>query len=89
MVKNSPANAGDRNSISGSGRFPEGGNGNPLQYSCRGNPMDRGAWQAIVHGVTKSHDLVTKEQNNNIVVLGCFCKSASSSRKFIGKTFNK
>ena len=40
--------------IPGSGRSPEGGNGNPLQYSCLGNPMDRGAWQVTVHGVPKS-----------------------------------
>ena len=54
VVKNPPANAGDTRdvgSISGSGRFPEGGNGNPLQYSCLGNPMDRGAWEAAVCGV--------------------------------------
>ena len=44
MVKNLFANAGDMGSIPGAGRFPEGGNGNPLQYSCLGNPMDRGAW---------------------------------------------
>ena len=39
------------------------GNGNPLQYACLGNPMDRGAWRAIVHGVTKRHVLATKQQN--------------------------
>ena len=54
MVKNMPANAGDVGSISGSGRFPGKGNGNPLQYSCLGNPKNRGAWQATVDGVTKS-----------------------------------
>ena len=54
MVKNSPANIGDLGSIPGSGRSPGGGYGNPLQYSCLGNPMDRGAWRATVHGVTKS-----------------------------------
>ena len=45
---------GDAGLISGSGRSLGDGNGNPLQYSCLGNPMDRGAWQARVHGVTKS-----------------------------------
>ena len=45
-----------------SGRFPEVGNGNPLQYSCLKNPVDRGAWWATVHGVTKRHDLVSKQQ---------------------------
>ena len=54
MVKNPPAKAGDACSISGLERSPEEGNGNPLQYSCLGNPMDRGVWQAIVHGVAKS-----------------------------------
>ena len=49
-------NAGDPGSIPGSGRSPEEGNGNPLQYSCLGNPMDRGAWGATVHGVTKELD---------------------------------
>ena len=46
--------AGGVGSIPGSGRSPGGGNGNPLQYSCQDNPMDRGAWWATVHGVTKS-----------------------------------
>ena len=57
MVKNLPANAGDprdTGSIPGLGRSPGGGNGNPLQYSCMENPMDRRGWQAIVHEVTKS-----------------------------------
>ena len=54
MVKNPPANAGDMGSIPGSGRSPGELNGNPLQYSCLGNPMDRGTWHAIVHGIAKS-----------------------------------
>ena len=54
MVKNPPANAGDGGSIPDLGRSPEEGNSNPLQYSCLGNPIDRGAWQATVCGVTKS-----------------------------------
>ena len=54
MVKNLPANAGDTDSIPGSGRSPGGGNGNPLQYSCLKNPMDRGAWQVTGHRVAKS-----------------------------------
>ena len=52
--KESAYNAGDLGSIPGSGRSPGEGNGYPLQYSCLENPMDRGAWWAIVHGVTKS-----------------------------------
>ena len=54
MGKNMPANAGDMDSIPGSGRSPGEGDGNPLQYSCLGNPMDRGAWQATVHGTEKN-----------------------------------
>ena len=57
VVKNPPANAGnarDMDLIPGSGRFPGGGHGNPFQYSCSENPMDRGAWWATVYRVTKS-----------------------------------
>ena len=57
VVKNSLASTGDLRdlgSILGLGRSPGGGHGNPLQYSCLENPMDRGAWRATVHGVTKS-----------------------------------
>ena len=57
MVKNLPANAGDAGMIPGSRRSPGEGNGNPLQHSCLGNPMDRGAWQAIVHGVATESDM--------------------------------
>ena len=53
-VKESTCNAGDLGSIPGLGRSPEGGNGNPLQYSCLENPMDRGAWKATAQGVAKS-----------------------------------
>ena len=61
MVENLPANAGDTGLILGSGRSSGEGNGNPFQYSCLENPMDTGAWQAIVHGVTRvGHNLVTK-----------------------------
>ena len=57
VVKNPPANAGDIRDVGlipGSGRSPGGGNDNPLQYSCLGSPMDRGAGQIIVHGLTKN-----------------------------------
>ena len=54
MVKNLLANAGDTGSIPGSGRSPGGGRGNPLQYACLENPMNRGAWQATVQGVSYS-----------------------------------
>ena len=52
VVKNPHANAGDRGSIPGSGRSPGEGNGNPLQYSCLENSMDRGTWQASIHEFT-------------------------------------
>ena len=61
MVKNLPANAGDLDSIPGSGRSPGEGNGKPLQYSCLENPMDKGAWWTTVHGVARvGHNLATK-----------------------------
>ena len=61
LVKNLPAMQETWGSIPGSERSPGEGNGNPLQYSCLKNPMDRGAWQATVHGVAKvGHDLANK-----------------------------
>ena len=62
MIKNLPANAGDARdavSIPGSGRCPGGGCGNPLQYSCLENPMDRGAWQATVHSMGRKESDMT------------------------------
>ena len=56
MVKNSHASAGDLGSIPGQGRSPGGGHGNTLQYSCLGNSMDGGAWQATVHRITTESD---------------------------------
>ena len=54
-------NAGNLGLIHGWGRFPTEGHGNPLQYSCLENPMDKGAWQATVHGAVRDiHDLATK-----------------------------
>ena len=53
VVKNVPSNVGDAGSVPGLGRSPGEGNGNPVQCSCLGNPMDRGAWWTIVHGVIK------------------------------------
>ena len=61
VVKESAYNAGDLGLTPGSGRSPGEGNGNPLQYSCLENPVDRGAWRATVHGVSRvGHDLATK-----------------------------
>ena len=57
MAKNLPANSGDMGLIPGSGRFPGEGNGNPFPCSCLGNLMDRGAWQAAVHGAEKESDM--------------------------------
>ena len=56
--KELPTNAGDRGLIPGLGRSPGEGNGKPLQYSFLENPMDRGAWQAIVHGVAKESGMI-------------------------------
>ena len=57
VVKEPTCQAGDLGSVPGLGRFPGEGNGNPLQYSCLGNPMDRGAWWTLVPGVTKELDM--------------------------------
>ena len=68
VVKNLPASAGDIRdvgSIPGSGKSPGGGNGNPPQYSCLENPMDKGAWWATVHGVTKSQMQLKQLSMNN------------------------
>ena len=62
-VKASACNVGDLDSIPGSGRSPEEGNGNPLQYSCLENPMDGGAWWATVHGVAKSQTRLSNLTN--------------------------
>ena len=59
MVKNLPANAGDMGLIPGLGRSPGEGNGNPLQYSCLGNPLDRGAWQSTAYAAAKSQTQVS------------------------------
>ena len=67
-VKNPPAKAGNVGSIPRLGRSPGEGNGNPLQYSCLGNPMDRGAWQAIVDGVARVRlDLATKPSPHQLL----------------------
>ena len=61
VEKNLPTHSKDLGWIPGLGRSPEGGNGNPLQYSCLENPMDRGGWRATVYGITKvGHDWVTE-----------------------------
>ena len=74
VVKNPPANAGDRRSIPGPGRAPAEGNSKPLQYSCLGNPMDRGDRRATVRGVQRvRHDILTKQQQQNSSLLKHLC----------------
>ena len=69
VVKNPPTNTGDAGSTPGLGRFPREGNGYPLQYSCLGNPTDRGAWRANAHGVTRVRHACTTEHPRTINVL--------------------
>ena len=69
LVKNLPANAGDVGLIPKSGRPAGEGNGNPLQYSYLGNPMDRGARQATIHGVVRESDMIQDLNNNNIAII--------------------
>ena len=67
-MEKTACNAGaarDTGLIPGSGRSPGGGHGNPLQYSCLENPMDKGAWRAAVHGVTKESDKTEQLSSNN------------------------
>ena len=67
VVKNPSSNGADVGLILRSGRSPVEGNGNPLQYSSLGNPMDRGAWWATVHGITKELDTTWQLKNNNVI----------------------
>ena len=70
MVKNPPASAGEMGSIPGSGRLPGEANDNLLQHSCLENPMDTGAWPAIVHGVARvRYDLATKQQHSSYSIV--------------------
>ena len=73
-VKNPPSNAGDTRNmglIPGAGRSPEVGNGNPLQYFCLGNPTDRGAWGATVHGVAKSWTQLSMQHTRENKIKDC------------------
>ena len=86
VVKHPPASAGDVGSNSGSGRSPGEGNGNSLQYSCLGNPMDRGAWWAIVHGVTRvRHDLETKPPPPQHSIVYVLCKQNKGMQNNLNK----
>ena len=77
--KDSVCNAGDPGSIPGLGRFPGEGNGNPFQYSCLENSIDRGDWQAIVHGVARvGHDLATKPLPQQVTEMDKILKKVPS-----------
>ena len=80
-------NAGDSSSIPGSGRSPGGGNGNPLQYSCLGNPMDRGAWRAAVHGVAKSQTRLSDQHFRFIILIAIKFIFDSNSKERIKHAF--
>ena len=71
--KASACNVGDLGSIPGLGRSPGERNGNPLQYCCLENPMDRGAWQATVHGVTKSRTRLSDFTFDFTYIINLFC----------------
>ena len=75
----SACNTGDVGSVPVLGRSSEGGNGNPLQYSCQENPMERGAWQVIVHRVTKTH---TTEATEHMAMHSVQTKSKEKSRYY-------
>ena len=88
-AKNPPANAEDSSSIPGSGRSPEEGKGNPLQYSCLGNPVDRGTWQATVHGVSKALNAswqLNSNRNDPLLLFNAISKI--SSKWIISQTFS-
>ena len=78
MVKNLLANARDLGSVPGLGRSPGEGNGNSLQDSCLGNPLDRGAWWATVQGVTKSQTQLRLNNSNKCV---CFTELTRMSKR--------
>ena len=82
VVKNPPANAGDTGSIPGLGRYPGGGSGSPLQYSCLENSMDWGPWQFTVHGVTKGSGMTQGQltQGQLFCMLGCGLRGRQGQR---------
>ena len=82
-VKNPPDNAKDTGLIPGSGRSPGEGNGNPLQYSCLGNPTGRGAWWATVHGVAKERDTTERLSDMCCILLGAFASDFSRFKNIL------
>ena len=92
VVKNLPASAGDirdTGSIPELGRSPEGGHGNPLQYSCLENPMDRGAWQPAVHGVAQSRTQLMWLSTHARIPADYFVSALVSHLSLLGLTQNK
>ena len=85
--KESVCNAGDLGSIPGSGRSPEEGQGNPLQYSCLENSMDRGAWWATIHGVTKSWTWLSTRNINDLIRKMCKKLKSNTSLDTWGSIF--
>ena len=85
VVKNSPASAGDPSSIPDLGRSPAEGNDNLFKYSCLGNPMDRGAWQATVHGLAQSWTQLSNWTTLTTIVEKCcmFCFGIQCSLSFV------
>ena len=79
VVKNPPANARDVGSILGSGRSPRIGDGNPLQYSCLENPMDRGSWWVKVHGITKIPTQLSTHPCTSFLGLFCWLSGRESA----------
>ena len=84
VVKNLSANAGDSDLISGSGRSPGGGDGNPPQYSCLENSMDRGAWWATIWGVAKSQTRLSEEDNTTRISTTAIARIELLSRVITG-----
>ena len=82
--RESTCEAGSLGLIAGLGRSPGGGHGNPLQYSCLENPMDRGAWQATVHGVTVRHTWATSQSTAHRTLL-CVCSRIPQPRWILAK----
>ena len=89
VVKNPPASTGDMALVPGSGRSPGEGNGNPFQYSCLGNPMDRGAWRAEDYGDTNESDMILQLNNNKIISIDAEKAFGKIQHPFMIKTLKK
>ena len=89
VVKNLPGSTGDMALVPGSGRSPGEGNGNPFQYSCLGNPMDRGAWRAEDYGDTNESDMILQLNNNKIISIDAEKAFGKIQHPFMIKTLKK